>query len=110
MGPNNPNRIVQETNDLIHYNGEGEGVTSGSMTWDDGELGAKSFALVVQPYTNWEVAKQFVVMIYDIQGFPADIGSGELSPTAGQLLLTVSGIDSSTNIDSDAYIWVYKIE
>ena len=90
MGPNNPNRVLEETNDIIHYNMEGEGMTSGSLTWPDGEGGEQSFTITVKPYTGWEVAKTFAVMIYDIQGFPASEGSGEPSPAGLELLLTVS--------------------
>lgn len=90
MGPNNPNRLLEETNDIIHYNALGEGVTSGSLTYQAAEAGQQSFGITVKAYTGWEVAEEFVLMIYDIQGFPASEGSGEPSPTAGELILTVS--------------------
>ena len=39
---------------------------------------------------HFQIAKSFVIAIYDIQGFPANSGSGEASRTAGNLTVTVS--------------------
>ena len=89
MGPNNPNVVLQETNDLSYFTSDGRETTGGSLSWAAGEAGPLSFTLNVKPRTVWEVAETFEVMIYDIQGFPATEGRGEASPTAGNVSLTV---------------------
>ena len=90
MGPNTPNVILQETNDVSHVAPDGTQTTSGILQWDANEAGDKTFALTVKPRTGWEIQKIFNVTIYDIQGFPADVGNGEISSTAGVYQLIVS--------------------
>ena len=90
MGPNSQNVQLQETNDISYVTREGSEATSGILQWDDNEPGDKTFALTIKPRTGWEIQKIFHVIIYDIQGFPADLGNGEVSPTAGEYTLTVS--------------------
>ena len=90
MGPNTPNVILQETNDIGFIAPDGTETTSGILQWDDNEAGDKTFALTVKPRTRWEIQKLFNVTIYDIQGFPADLGNGEVRPSAGVFTLIVS--------------------
>ena len=90
MGPNTPNVILQETNDISSIAPDGTQTTSGILHWNDNEAGDKTFALTVKPRTGWEIQKLFNVTIYDIQGFPADLGNGEVSSTAGVYTLIVS--------------------
>ena len=93
MGPNNPNTILEATNDLTYFSPElGREVTSGSLTWGDGESGPLSFTLNVKARNGWEVAKTFVVTIYTIEGFPATSGNGEAPPTAANVSLTVRSV------------------
>ena len=90
IGPNSQNVQLQETNDISYIRPDGIESTSGNLQWDGNEAGDKTFALTIKPRTGWEIQKIFHVTIYDIQGFPADLGNGEVSPTAGIYTLTVS--------------------
>lgn len=78
MGPNNPLQILEATNDISMVSGNKE-VTTGSLLWNDGESGEKSFVLDLKPFSSWEVEKTFLVEIYNIQGSPSEAGSGEIS-------------------------------
>ena len=89
MGPNSENIQLQETNDISYITPEGREATSGVLQWEGNEAGDKTFALTIKPRTGWEIQKIFYVTIYDIQGFPADLGNGEASQTAGVYTLTV---------------------
>ena len=90
MGPNNPNHILEETNDVSVYTLEGREVTQGSLTWPANEAGEKNFVLNIKPYTEWEIQKTFVIMIYDIEGFPASSGSGEIGLQGSNFTVVVS--------------------
>jgi hypothetical protein len=41
MGPNNPQRVLLETNDIFYISNNQE-KTIGSLVWSDGESGAKT--------------------------------------------------------------------
>ena len=88
MGPNNPNLPLSDTGD-ISYTASGVETTSGRLTWGDGEAGSKQFSLTVKAHSDKEVAKTFVIDIYNIQATPVTVGNGEASPTAGKVVLTV---------------------
>nr|KAG5699575.1 hypothetical protein BaRGS_033771 [Batillaria attramentaria] len=88
MGPNNPNLQLEDTSDISYTSGGAE-TTSGRLPWGDGEAGTKQFMLNVKPYTSWEIQKVFVIEMYDIQGSPASVGNGEISPTNGKIVLTI---------------------
>ena len=90
MGPNDANRVLEETNDISSPASSGRQVTSGILLWEANEDGQKSFVINVKPHAGWEIGKAFSVVIYDIQGFPADSGSGEASLTANNFTLIVS--------------------
>ena len=89
LGPNSVTDILEATNDVYYHSTGGQETTSGTLSWDASEGGGKVFNLYVRAHTGWEVAKTFIVVISDIQGFPASVGSGESSPTTGNLNLTV---------------------
>lgn len=88
MGPNNPLQILEATNDISMVSGNKE-VTTGSLLWNDGESGEKSFVLDLKPFSSWEVEKTFLVEIYNIQGSPSEAGSGEISISAGKTTIIV---------------------
>ncbi len=92
MGPNNPNRLLQETNDLSYRDDQGREVTTGQLNWSDDEAGAKAFNLRIKPYSGWEIEKRFLVVIYDIQGFPAGVGNGQPGSPGGNITVVVSGL------------------
>lgn len=102
MGPNNPNHILEETNDVSAYSNEGREVTSGSLVWADGESGEKNFVLNVKPYTEWEIQKTFVIMIYSIEGFPASLGNGEVGIQGGNFTLIVRMFFQSLTLGMDS--------
>ena len=90
MGPNNPSVKLADTSD-VSYVSAGQELTYGSLTWADDEAGEKMFVLNVKPHGDqWEVQKEFVLMIEDIEGFPASSGNGEVSTTHKLYKLTVS--------------------
>lgn len=89
MGPNNPLQILEATNDISMVSGNKE-VTTGSLLWNEGESGEKSFVLDLKPFSSWEVEKTFLVEIYNIQGSPSEAGSGEISISAGKTTIIVS--------------------
>ena len=43
MGPNNPNRILAETNDISFVDNNEQERLEGQLEWSAEELGAKSF-------------------------------------------------------------------
>ncbi|XP_076465116.1 adhesion G-protein coupled receptor V1-like isoform X2 [Babylonia areolata] len=88
MGPNNPTLELLSTADVSHT-ANGRESTSGQFTWQDGEAGGKQFTLTVKRRTSPEIAKTFVIEIYRIQASPTSVGDGEISPTAGKVVLTV---------------------
>lgn len=88
MGPNNPLQILEATNDISMVSGNKE-VTTGSLLWNDGESGEKSFVLDLKPFSSWEVEKTFLVEIYNVQGSPSEAGSGEISISAGKTTIIV---------------------
>ena len=90
MGPNDENRILVETNDVSFITSEGRETTTGALVWQNSEAGERAFTVRIKPHAGWEVAKRFIIELYDIRGFPASGGIGEPSPTAGQVTLTVS--------------------
>ena len=88
MGYNDKNKQVFDTND-ISYNISGTETTSGSLVWENGELGQKQIPLVIKPYSGPEIQKIFSITIYDIVGSPATSGHGEVGPIGGSAELTV---------------------
>lgn len=89
MGPNNPDLILEGTNDIASISG-GRETTSGSLYWNEGEAGQKTFTLNIKPYIRWEIQMLFKVIIYQINGYPKDVGDGEISRTHGSVSLIVS--------------------
>jgi len=90
LGPNSVTSVLQATNDIYYRTTDGREMTRGTLSWDAAEGGEKSFNLHIRGHTGWEIEKTFVIMISDIQGFPASLGSGESSPVAGNFTLMVS--------------------
>ena len=90
MGPNSRNTELQETNDISHMTPDGRQTNSGSLEWENDDASDKTFSLTVKPRSGQEIQKTFYITIFDVQGFPADVGNGELSPTADTFSLTVS--------------------
>jgi hypothetical protein len=97
MGPNNPLQVLEATNDISMVSGNKE-VTAGSLQWNSGESGDKSFVLDLKPFSTWEVEKTFVVEIYRVQGSPQGTGNGEISTTTGKTTITVQLICSYYNL------------
>lgn len=87
-GPNNPLTPLQSTNDIAFKSGNME-VTSGTLVWPDGQAGEQSFTLDVKPFTSWEIEKTFVIGLEKVEGGDPSLGHGEVSPTTGQVTLTV---------------------
>ena len=48
------------------------------------------YSLQVAPHSGWEVEETFVVVVYDVTSFPAEVGSAEMDPDAMTFTLTVS--------------------
>ena len=88
-GPNNPFLPLEATNDIAYVTAAGDR-TSGTLIWQDGQGGDRMFTLVIKPFSSWEIEKVFVIEIYRIDGFPPTVGHGEISPTHGKVILTVS--------------------
>ncbi|CAH1797156.1 unnamed protein product [Owenia fusiformis] len=88
MGPNNPELILDETNDIGVTTGVRETV-EGVLTWDDSEGGVKMLTLNIKPYTDWEIEKTYVIEIARIEGSTPTTGNGELSPLAGNVTLKI---------------------
>ena len=89
FGPNNPQAALQATNDIAYVSGNRE-YTSGTLVWIDGQSGEQTFTLDIKPFTSWEIEKSFVIRLEKVQGSPVSIGHGEVSPTTGSVVLTVS--------------------
>lgn len=47
MGPNSANRVTMETNDIAFHSTQNQETTSGSIVWENGELGEKNINLFV---------------------------------------------------------------
>lgn len=103
MGPNNPLQILEATNDISMVSGNKE-VTTGSLLWNDGESGEKSFVLDLKPFSSWEVEKTFLVEIYNVQGSPSEAGSGEISISAGKTTIIVCNYAIPL-----FYVWLYEL-
>ena len=97
MGPNNENRVMGETNDISHVTNEGRETTEGALVWQNSEAGERRFTLKIKPHSGWEVAKRFVMQLYDIRGFPASGGNGETNPTTSHVVLVVSEMINYVN-------------
>ncbi|XP_055956200.1 adhesion G-protein coupled receptor V1 [Patella vulgata] len=82
LGPNNPNMVLQDTND-ISFDINSVESTQGQLIWKDGESGEKEFKLNIKAYSTWEIEKRFIIQIYRI------VGSGEISPDTGNVTLTI---------------------
>lgn len=89
MGPSNPNRVLEEINDISSPGPTGGQVTTGILQWEANEDGAKSFVISIKPHSGWEIEKIFNIILYDIQGFPANSGSGEASVTGKNFTVIV---------------------
>ena len=89
MGPNNADRIMSETNDLSFLTPESRELTSGALVWQNSEAGSRTFTLQIKPHSGWEIGKTFIVILYDIRGFPASSGNGETTENLSQFYLTV---------------------
>lgn len=96
-GPNNPQSALQATNDIAFVSGSQE-LTSGTLTWPDGQAGEKTFSLDIKPFTSWEIEKTFVIKLEKIQGSPTSVGHGEISPTSGSVALTVRLVKTLFNV------------
>ena len=48
MGPNSANQVTMETNDIAYMSPQNQETTSGSIVWENGELGEKSINLLVE--------------------------------------------------------------
>ena len=89
FGPNSPNMVLENTNDISQITPSGTESVSGSLVWETQAAGEQSISLYVKPYKDWEIQKTYVIVIYDIQGFPASSGNGEPDPKARNFTLTV---------------------
>ncbi|KAK3601208.1 hypothetical protein CHS0354_004408 [Potamilus streckersoni] len=89
LGPNNPGAILEATNDIA-YLLNGQEVTKGTLLWEDGQSGEKTFTLNIKPFSSWEIQKTFIIQLYKIQGSPSTAGDGEVGPTTGNVTLTIS--------------------
>lgn len=89
MGPNNPNLPLEDTSDISFGSGDIQ-TTSGRLSWADGEAGNRQFTLSIKPHTSWEIQKTFIIKICNIQATPPSVGIGEVSPTSGKIIFTVS--------------------
>ena len=89
MGPNNPGVMLEATNDVA-YRFQGREQTSGTLLWQDGQGGERTFILDIKPFSSWEIEKTFIIEIFKVEGFPQSVGNGEISPTNGSVTLTVS--------------------
>ena len=65
-------------------------LTSGSLVWEDGQGGERTFTLDIKPFSSWEIEKVYVIELANVIGSPENIGEGEVSPTTGRVNLTVS--------------------
>ncbi|VDI35962.1 G-protein coupled receptor 98 [Mytilus galloprovincialis] len=88
MGPNNPQRVLLETNDIFYISNNQES-TSGNLVWSDGESGAKTITLNIKPYSSWEIQEIFIVEIVTITGYPKSSGDGEIGPNTGKASVTI---------------------
>jgi hypothetical protein len=89
MGPNNPQRVLLETNDIFYISNNQE-KTIGSLVWSDGESGAKTVTFNIKPYSSWEIQKTFIVEIVTITGYPSTVGNGQIGPSTGKATIIVS--------------------
>ena len=96
MGPNNTSRVLTETSDVAFVSNTNEETTSGSLVWKDNEGGLKALSLTVKSHTAWELQKEFVISIFNIVSSPSSVGSGDISPSTGNLTLNVCFILSSS--------------
>ena len=48
MGPNRPNQVTLETNDIAYISPMKLETTSGTIVWQNGEVGEKSINLLVE--------------------------------------------------------------
>ncbi|XP_022110249.1 G-protein coupled receptor 98-like isoform X2 [Acanthaster planci] len=78
LGPNSQT-LPPDTGDISTADGQ----LQGSVTFDPGQRGAKSFTLRVKPYPGPEVQETFMVEIYQV------VGAGEISEEAGRATLKV---------------------
>ena len=90
MGPNNENRVMGETNDISYISPEGRETSEGVLVWQNSESGQKDFTLQIKPHSGWEIAKRFIIQLFDIRGFPASGGNGETNPATAQIELVVN--------------------
>lgn len=97
MGPNNPQRVLLETNDIFYISNNQES-TSGNLVWSDGESGAKTITLNIKPYSSWEIQEIFIVEIVTITGYPKSSGDGEIGPNTGKASVTVSSTIFQTEL------------
>ncbi|KAL3865787.1 hypothetical protein ACJMK2_043142 [Sinanodonta woodiana] len=97
LGPNNPGAVLEATNDIA-YLLNGQEVTKGTLLWDDGQSGEKTFTLNIKPFSSWEIQKTFIVQLYKIQGSPSTAGDGEVGPTTGNVTLTISKFGNPNGI------------
>jgi len=91
FGPNNASQPLVDYSDVSVVTPNGTQVTSGILYWADGEAGTKAIVLSIKPPVNgaWEVAKQFVISLWNISGTPSTSGNGDISPTASSVTLQV---------------------
>ncbi|XP_052793587.1 adhesion G-protein coupled receptor V1-like [Mya arenaria] len=89
FGPNNPKSPLQSTNDIAFKSGNME-LTSGTLKWADGQAGERTITLDIKPFSSWEIEKTFVIGLEKVEGSPATVGNGEVSPTMGSVSLTIS--------------------
>ncbi|XP_038076858.1 adhesion G-protein coupled receptor V1-like isoform X2 [Patiria miniata] len=78
LGPNSQT-LPPDTSDISTSGGQ----LQGSVTFDPGQRGAKSFTLRVKPYPGPEVEETFTVEIYQV------VGAGEISEDAGRATLKI---------------------
>ncbi|KAL4228132.1 hypothetical protein ACF0H5_013567 [Mactra antiquata] len=88
FGPNNPEAPLQSTNDIAFVSGNRE-LTSGTLNWQDGQAGERTFTLKIKPFSSWEIEKVFIIKLVSVKGSPGHIGDGEVGPTTGSIRFTI---------------------
>lgn len=88
LGPNSLT-LLQETEDVSYVNSEDMEDTQGQFTWQDGEAGIKLLPLFIKSYSGWEIQKELVFEIFDIQNDLNPMDNGEADPLAFQVSVTI---------------------
>jgi len=94
MGPDDISQPLSATTDVGVYDAStGDELTSGELYWSDGQAGARTINVLIQPFSPgvWHVEKRYYVNVCSVRSNSSSsvTNAGQISPTASTVTIIV---------------------